>query len=1068
MKEFRPNLLDRAVSAIAPAAGMRRMAARQALHLLSYDGARQSTKRSSAPQNISPNSFDVQRDRLQLMREAEDLERNFAPAKHLNRKYALYTSPISYHAATGDSGLDKEVEAYLNDEVFPNCDVTGRFDFFKMMEFGVMGCNRGGDYGWAFLRPELEEGMSEEEALQLDLKIQAVEPDRIGGIYQNVVSNDYVSGCIIGAYGGIDAFRVFHRSMTTSVYDNPVDIPADQFVHLVDPMRIDMYRGVSVLSTAVQNLRDIYEMVDSVKGKAKLASALTVFTNSNGATVGSGAFDPYGTTVDQSGGSSALQQDIAFGQINHLAAGADIKFPTSNSPSSEEQALITLLLKFVAMSYGLPYSFALDASTLGGVSSRLESEMAKAEFERGQRVLSPHAHRIKNTFLIDAIAKGVFPIEVLGQITKGRWGYRPHPQPDIGKEASAAVNLYQSGLLDPMKHWVDNAQDPEAVADAMARWAIIKRDTAKRHGLDEQAVFGAGPAKPLSQTESATESTTIDAAKKELSRHEFAKESTESMRQRVADKEKAGKDVASEKEALIADLRSKESSGADAKEIQAGRVAIDRIKSDLEDAYGELRRARAILTKRETDEGATDKAKTPNKANAKNRDEIHAFVEALKGQGYPEQEAYAIAYDIVDSGKFSWSKLPANIQAKYNLERKEFKSNPIFNEEDHSRDDDGKFGPGGGGGGGSSSKDDTKSRADYRSSRASVGNMKQAKVTGEGENATLTMSDGRPLPAHIKPSMIPPAYRHDMQIATDKDSDVWAISRDEKGSSKRVYNPAYSERQKETKWARVNNGVAESQAIRSKIHNDINQGENKEEAAATWLMSMQATRPGSESDTKGSKALWEVPITAENVTIIPSKNSKDLPKVVLQVGDDQIPIRDEAARREILSRVESGKEFRDAGYWIKSYGATTLEGRHVIPDGDGVRLQFMGKEGVWHDHKISDQNLAKNLLDRKQQSGDGGKLFNTDYAKVSKYTNSLGSGIYSAKDLRTIRANELASDIIGSSAREFDSDADRKSFIKDVAIKVSGVLGNKPQQALESYINPAVFDALKVSNKKAA
>jgi len=169
-------------------------------------------------------------------------------------------------------------------------------------------------------------------------------------------------------------------------------------------MRIDMYRGVSVLSTAVQNLRDIYEMVDFVKGKAKLASALTVFTNSNGATVGSGAFDPYGTTVDQSGGASALQQDIAFGQINHLAAGADIKFPTSNSPSSEEQALITLLLKFVAMSYGLPYSFALDASTLGGVSSRLESEMAKAEFERGQRVLSPHAHRIKNTFLIDAIA----------------------------------------------------------------------------------------------------------------------------------------------------------------------------------------------------------------------------------------------------------------------------------------------------------------------------------------------------------------------------------------------------------------------------------------------------------------------------------------------------------------------------------------------------------------------------------------------------------------------------------------------------------------------------------------
>lgn len=504
--DFKPGIFDNLLCSIAPGMAIKRLAAKRILHEFRYDGAKSDHKRGQAPQNMSPNSFDVQRDRLQLMREAEDMERNFAPAKMLNRKFAMYVTPTSYNAATGDQGLDKEIEEYLEEEAFPNCDVTGRYGFFQMLEFGVMGCNRGGDYGWAFQRPGAAEGMIEDELALLPLKIQAVEPDRIGGIYQNVVSNDYVSGLNIGEQGQIDSFRVFHRSMTTNTYDNPIDVPASDFVHLTDPMRIDQYRGVSILATAIQNLRDIYEGIDFAKGKMKLASALTVFTNSTGALAGSGAMDPYSTNLfEGSGGAGGLQQDINFGQINHLQDGTDIKFPSSTSPSSEEQWLITQLLKFVAMSYDLPYSFALDAAALGGVSSRLESEMAKATFERFQKVLAPHANRMKNAFLYDAIAKGVFPASKFSVIHKGRWGYRRHPQPDLGKEASAAVNLYEHGLLDPMQHWIENSQDPEDVAASMGRWALIKKGVSDKTGIAVEDIFGSGPSKPLSTSESVTE-----------------------------------------------------------------------------------------------------------------------------------------------------------------------------------------------------------------------------------------------------------------------------------------------------------------------------------------------------------------------------------------------------------------------------------------------------------------------------------------------------------------------------------------------------------------------------------
>jgi capsid protein len=488
--------LDRLVALASPAAALKRVAARAAMHQFSFDAARATQKRNQAPQNIAPNDTRWQSDRIQLMREAIDLENNFAPAKTLNRKYSMYVAPISYHSQTGDSKLDADVEAWLTHDFFPHCDLTGRFDFFTMLAFGVMGMNRAGDHGWAFMRPGLDAGMTPDDIVKLPLKLQNVEGDRIGGLYQTIVSNEYVAGCIIGRYGEITAYRIFRRSFTVGLYDDPVDVPAANFVHYTDPMRMDTYRGVTKYDTAITDLRDLYEMKDFLKGKAKLASALTVFTNSLGGTQGPGAFDPYQTNLTPQG-QGALQQDIVFGQMNHLTNTQDIKFPDTASPGPEAQFLMQFLLKNIAMSFNLPYSFALDASELGGVSSRLESEQAKAEFLRGRSVLEPKAHKLKNAGLLDACAKGIFPASAMGKICRGRWGYRPHPQPDIGKEAMADVARWQNGLLDPMAYWPGNGQDPETVARNMSRWVTIKKAAATAEGHTVEEVFGSGPAMPV-------------------------------------------------------------------------------------------------------------------------------------------------------------------------------------------------------------------------------------------------------------------------------------------------------------------------------------------------------------------------------------------------------------------------------------------------------------------------------------------------------------------------------------------------------------------------------------------
>jgi capsid protein len=536
MNNFKISSVDKVLGRFMPNYALKRIASRMAFHQFAYDAARSTPHRRQAPQNINPNDFQKQRDRLQLMREAEDIENNFAPAKTLNRKYAMYVAPTGYDAQTGDAGLNADVEDYLNNIWFPNCDVTERWDFFHMMQFGVIGKNRGGDYGWAFMRPGMEEGMSEEDIVKLPLKIQAVEPDRIGGIYQNVVSERYIAGVVIGDYGEPVAYRVFRRNPVISQYTDPVDVPADQFIHYTDPLRLDMYRGVSMLDTAAMPLRDLYEWMEFLKGKAKIAAALTVFTNSNGAIQGQGTMDPYASNLF-AGGQGGMQTDINIGQINHLPSGQQIAFPETASPGSESQYLILQLLKMCAMSYNLPYSFALDATAMGGVSSRLESEQAKAEFERGQGIISPLAHRIKNAALVDAIAKGYFPVRVGEKIIKGRFSFRPHPQPDLGKEAAANVSLYQNGLLDPLGYWRGEGRDAESVARDMSRWASIKKKAAAEFGNTVEEVFGMGPIVPGTQDKTAgvsdgekkpdsekpreEESDTIEKPKEESEFHQF-------------------------------------------------------------------------------------------------------------------------------------------------------------------------------------------------------------------------------------------------------------------------------------------------------------------------------------------------------------------------------------------------------------------------------------------------------------------------------------------------------------------------------------------------------------------
>jgi len=282
----------------------------------------------------------------------------------------------------------------------------------------------------------------------------------------------------------------------------------------------------------------------------------------------------------------------------------------------------------------------------------------------------------------------------------------------------------------------------------------------------------------------------------------------------------------------------------------------------------------------------------------------------------------------------------------------------------------------------------------FEKAKPTRGEMVAARREGTGKDARIVMADGSEAPGHIKPSMVPPNWT-DVKVSIDPKAEVLMTGRDEKMRRTTVTTDEYKTRSAVVRFGRVSEMIYKHKDIAKEIQTAQKKLATKEEADVARLMQLQGTRPGSTTDTKAK---------------------------------------------------------------VKAYGATTLEARHVVQSSDGVRLQFIGKEGVAHDHLVRDKELADMLLSRKNAAAsENAPIFNTDDKKVRRFTKTLDGGGFTPKDFRTSLATRMADEEVKNDPRPSANLKEHKQRINVVATKVSRLLGNKPAQALESYIHLDVF-----------
>ena len=155
--------------------------------------------------------------------------------------------------------------------------------------------------------------------------------------------------------------------------------------------------------------------------------------------------------------------------------------------------------------------------------------------------------------------------------------------------------------------------------------------------------------------------------------------------------------------------------------------------------------------------------------------------------------------------------------------------------------------------------------------------------------------------------------------------------------------------------------------------------------------------------------------------------------------------------------IRPGSE-KETGAEVEAFGATTLQGKHVVVSGDSVRLQFVGKKGVEQDIAVSDPEVREALKRRKAESGPDGRLFPTTGDKLLRYTKSLGGDAgFQTKDFRTHLGTATA--MAAMKGRKGPTTMKQyKAMVAEVADVVAERLGNTRKVALSSYINPAVFE----------
>lgn len=470
------NLVDQTIALFSPRAALRREVARQKLTAFSrFDAAKVTRNRPMARMNMPAEQLGGTTERIRLMNRARDLDDNFSTVRAILTHFVVHVAgSLAYQARTGDTALDQDVEAYLNNW-FNDCDITGRHSLLSLTQLVLRATLVDGDCGVVIAR----DGES--------LKLQPITADRIGrDIDLNQNNANYVGGITLDSLGRPVSYRIYERDRSGR-YGNFEEVAAENFCHVFVPTRLDEYRGRSVMAPILDDAQDVADLIEYEKLAARWASSQAgVVKTEYGAdeemaSVLRGDRDQFGNDIKL----TALEP----GRINYLNTGESIEmFKSGDRPAQAFANFVQYLENRMCRALGTSARVILDRPS-AGPESRKDLRQAERTFEFWRKQLEmSFLNKVVRLALMDGAAKGLLPNAP--EVAQGQWQWPGSVSIDAGRDARADIELWRMGLATAADLYGEVGLDWQASIRQRAKEAAYIKEMADEMDVSPAEISG--------------------------------------------------------------------------------------------------------------------------------------------------------------------------------------------------------------------------------------------------------------------------------------------------------------------------------------------------------------------------------------------------------------------------------------------------------------------------------------------------------------------------------------------------------------------------------------------------
>lgn len=330
----------------------------------SIDAIARTKKRRTPKQHTGSydQEFRSDHERISLIATVRDLVMNSAMGKGLVRQHIKNVIGVGpkLQMRTKDAEYNERAEAYFNRRK-NLVDVRG-MSFAASLRVGEEREVEDGDY----LVMIVTGG-----------RTQHIEADRIQNPpgKRNSKNRSFIGGVEVNSEGLPVAYHIWNRTRTPGRMTYWKRVPAENVWHQFRPERYDQARGSTWLMAAVNDMQDLRETLEAVKGKMKIENRLGVAITSDlpeadGISTLWGGLTGYNVTDGDGANEERYQVKLDEGVHSfELRPGEKVQTISSTTPNTTFEPMTILLIRMIGLVLEMPLEIALQYFTRGSYSA---------------------------------------------------------------------------------------------------------------------------------------------------------------------------------------------------------------------------------------------------------------------------------------------------------------------------------------------------------------------------------------------------------------------------------------------------------------------------------------------------------------------------------------------------------------------------------------------------------------------------------------------------------------------------------------------------------------------------